>query len=130
MHANAGRIELTLPANSRYMRLARLMASGVATSCGLPLEEVEDFRIAVDELCATLIEMGNGQPIRLSFVMTAETLMVHATASTDRTDALDDERLTLSHQILDVVTDGHDLSHGEGVVELSARKVLRGGGVG
>ena len=49
------------------MRLARLMASGVASTCGLPLEEVEDFRIAVDELCSTLIEMGDGQPIRLAF---------------------------------------------------------------
>ena len=59
-----GRVELSLPPDSRYMRLARLMASGVASTCGLPLEEVEDFRIAVDELCSTLIEMGDGQPIR------------------------------------------------------------------
>ena len=63
----AGRIELSLPPDSRYMRLARLMASGVATTCGLPLEEVEDFRIAVDELCATLSRSATASPVRLAF---------------------------------------------------------------
>jgi serine/threonine-protein kinase RsbW len=130
MHAPPGRIELSLPASSRYMRLARLMASGVATSSGLPLEEVEDFRIAVDELCSTLIEMGEGQPIRLSFEMAQDALVVHATTPTTRTAAIDDERLTLSRQILDVVTDGHDLTHHDGQVEFTARKEVRGGGTG
>lgn len=130
MHANAGRIELTLPANSRYMRLARLMASGVATTSGLPLEEVEDFRIAVDELCATLIEMGDGEPICLSFETVSDALVVHATTEANRGDVIDEERLALSRQILDVVTDGHDLEHHDGVVELTARKLVRGRGVG
>ena len=130
MQAQPGRIELSLPASSRYMRLARLMASGVATSSGLPLEEVEDFRIAVDELCSTLIEMGEGQPIHLSFEMAQDALVVHATTPTTRTAAIDDERLTLSRQILDVVTDGHDLVHRDGLVEFTARKDVRGGGTG
>ena len=130
MQAQPGRIELSLPASSRYMRLARLMASGVATSSGLPLEEVEDFRIAVDELCSTLIEMGEGQPIHLSFEMARDALVVHATTPAARPATIDDERLTLSRQILDVVTDGHDLTHRDGQVEFTARKDVRGGGTG
>jgi serine/threonine-protein kinase RsbW len=130
MHPFAGRIELSVPADSRYMRLARLMASGVASTCGLPLEEVEDFRIAVDELCATLIEMGDGEPIRLAFEVVADALVVHASTSTGRAGAIDDDRLTLSRQILDVVTDGHELAHLDGHVELTARKLVRGSGVG
>lgn len=125
-----GRIELSLPPDSRYMRLARLMASGVATTCGLPLEEVEDFRIAVDELCATLIEMGDGQPVRLVFDLAGDTLEVVATTATGRRGAIDEERLALSRQILDVVTDGHDLSQAEGRVSFHARKLVRGRGVG
>src|SRR5215207_6313179 len=77
----AGRIELSLPSDSRYMRLARLMASGVATTCGLPLEEVEDFRIAVDELCATLIEVGDGDPVRLASELADDTLVVVGTTT-------------------------------------------------
>ena len=124
-----GRIELSLPPDSRYMRLARLMASGVATTCGLPLEEVEDFRIAVDELCATLIEMGDGQPVRLAFDLGGDTLEVVATTGASRREAIDEERLALSRQILDVVTDGHDLSQVDDRVAFRARKLVRGRGV-
>ncbi len=126
----AGRIELSLPPDSRYMRLARLMASGVATTCGLPLEEVEDFRIAVDELCATLIEMGDGQPVRLVFELGGDMLSVLATTKATDRAAIDEERLALSRQILDVVTDGHDLSQADGSVSFTARKLVRGRGVG
>jgi serine/threonine-protein kinase RsbW len=126
----AGRIELCLPPDSRYMRLARLMASGVATTCGLPLEEVEDFRIAVDELCATLIEMGDGQPLRLEFELGSDSLSVRATTEAAHSAAIDEERLALSRQILDVVTDGHDLTQSAGSVTFTARKLVRGRGVG
>jgi anti-sigma regulatory factor (Ser/Thr protein kinase) len=125
-----GHIELSLPPDSRYMRLARLMASGVASTCGLPLEEVEDFRITVDELCSTLIEMGDGQPIRLAFDLHADELVVLGRTVAGDEGAIDDERLALSSQILEVVADGHDLSALDGHVEFSARKVVRGGGVG
>ena len=130
MDLNGGRIELSLPPDSRYMRLARLMASGVATTCGLPLEEVEDFRIAVDELCATLIEMGDGEPVRLCFELGGDTLRVEAVTTASASDAIDEERLALSRQILDVVTDGHDLTQSAGQVSFSARKIVRGRGVG
>lgn len=131
MPATAGSIELALPADSRYMRLARLMASGVATSVGLPLEEVEDFRIAVDELCATLIEMGNGEPLRLVFDVAGDAVIVRATTRMGNHAAIDDERLTLSRQILDVVTDGYDLAQDDDrVARFTARKLVRGGGVG
>lgn len=130
MDPQVGHIELSLPPDSRYMRLARLMASGVASTCGLPLEEVEDFRITVDELCSTLIEMGDGHPILLSFELEPDTLVVHGRTPAGADDAIDDERLALSSQILDVVADGHDLVALNGQVEFSARKIVRGGGVG
>jgi serine/threonine-protein kinase RsbW len=126
----AGRIELSLPSESRYMRLARLMASGVATTCGLPLEEVEDFRIAVDEVCATLIEIGDGEPVRLAFELGSQTLVVTATTVASREAAIDEERLGLSRQILDVVTDGHELSQSGGEATFTARKQVRSRGVG
>ena len=120
MNTDDGRIELSVPADSRYMRLARLMASGVASTCGLPLEEVEDFRIAVDELCSTLIEMGDGHPIRLSFELGRDSLVVRA--STRRRRTYHRRRAHVAQrQILDVVTDGHTLDHVDGSVELVAR---------
>jgi serine/threonine-protein kinase RsbW len=124
------RIELSLPSDSRYMRLARLMASGVATTCGLPLEEVEDFRIAVDELCATLMEIGRGEQVQLRFVLDGDTLVVEGRTASAPNGEIDEDRLSLSRQILDVVTDGHDLSQLNGHTAFTARKHLRSRGVG
>jgi serine/threonine-protein kinase RsbW len=130
MDPQVGRVELSLPPDSRYMRLARRMASGVASTSGLPLEEVEDFRIAVDELCSTLIEMGDGEPIQLTFEVRPEVLVVEGRTLAGRAPAPDDERLALSRQILDVVADGHELMHLDGQVEFSAHKLVRGSGTG
>jgi anti-sigma regulatory factor (Ser/Thr protein kinase) len=127
---HAGRIELSLPSDSRYMRLARLMASGVATTCGLPLEEVEDFRIAVDELCATLMEIGSGAQVSLAFRLDGDVLVVEGRTASASARGIDEDRLSLSRQILDVVTDGHHLSQVDGQTAFTARKLLRSRGVG
>lgn len=123
-------IELGLPGESRYMRLARLVASGVATSCGLPLEEVEDFRVAVDEICATLIEAGAGGPIQLTFVTNGATLEV--TGRTTDVDHFgpDEDRLALSRQILDVIAESHDFHRVDGHVEFTVVTRIRAGGMG
>jgi len=130
MEEDPGRIELSLPPDSRYMRLARLVASGVATMCGLPLDEVEDFRIAVDEVCAALMEIGDGEPVRLSFNLGDDVLVVEGRTDSRPGSDIDEDRLSLSRQILDVVTDGHQLTRLDGHAAFTARKNLRGGGVG
>lgn len=123
-------IELAVPGDSRYMRLARLVASGVATTCGLPLEEVEDFRVAVDEVCATLIEAGGGQPVRLIFSLDDGRLVV--TGSTVDADhkGPDEDRLALSRQILDVIAETHRFSRSDGQATFVVVTRLRGAGVG
>ncbi|MGH9211575.1 MAG: ATP-binding protein [Acidimicrobiales bacterium] len=123
-------IELTLPGESRFMRLARLVASGVATTCGLPLEEVEDFRVAVDEVCATLIEAGAGKPIRLSFTVGEGTLVVTGQTHDIDQHGPDEDRLALSRQILDVIAESHRFSRVDGHAEFVVVTRLRGGGVG
>jgi serine/threonine-protein kinase RsbW len=49
-------VELRLPAAPRYLRLARLTAAGLAGDLGFDMESLEDLRVAVDELCAAIIE--------------------------------------------------------------------------
>lgn len=123
-------IELALPGESRYMRLARLVASGVATTCGLPLEEVEDFRVAVDEVCATLIEAGGGEPIRLTFSMNGATLEVTGSTTDSDGSGPDEDRLALSRQILDVICESHHFHRDNGLVEFTVVTRLRAGGMG
>ena len=77
-----------------------------------PVPGVEDFRIAVDELCATLIEPGEGDPLRLVFELARDALVVVGTTTASPDGAIDDDWLNLSYQILDVVTDDHGLERG------------------
>jgi hypothetical protein len=48
-------VHLVVPPSSEYLRTARLVAADAAVRAGLDCEEVEDFRIAVDELCHLLM---------------------------------------------------------------------------
>lgn len=106
-------IELALPGDSRYMRLARLMASGVASTYGLSLDAIDGFRTAVDEMCATLIEVSAGQLIRLVFRVEGDVLLVTGNADA-ASGGPDEERLALSHQILDVLTEMHEFTRSDG----------------
>lgn len=49
-------VRLTVPAEPGSVRLARLVAAGVAADAGLSIDDTEDLRIAVSELVALLIE--------------------------------------------------------------------------
>src|SRR5690606_9671012 len=47
---------LTTPAQRSSVRLARLVAAGVAADNGLTVDDTEDLRVAVSELVALLVE--------------------------------------------------------------------------
>lgn len=49
------RVRLSLPAVPEYVRFARIVAASLAARLGFSYEEVEDLRLAVDELCHALI---------------------------------------------------------------------------
>jgi serine/threonine-protein kinase RsbW len=56
MPADHSPVRLVIPAHARFLRLARLIAAGIAGDLGFGLEAIEDLRVAVDEVCAVLIE--------------------------------------------------------------------------
>jgi len=51
----ADEVRLAVPATPEFLRLARLTASGVASRLSFTYDEVEDLRLALDELCFALI---------------------------------------------------------------------------
>jgi serine/threonine-protein kinase RsbW len=55
MPTGADTVQVTLPPYSEYLRTVRLVAADAAVRAGLDVDEVEDFRIAVDELCHLLM---------------------------------------------------------------------------
>ncbi len=51
-----GPVDLTVPASSAHLRILRLVSSSLGASLGLDVDQLDDLRIAVDELCSLLIE--------------------------------------------------------------------------
>jgi hypothetical protein len=49
-------IRVTIPAQARFLRIARLTAAGVAGDLGFDLRDIEDLRVAIDGMCAVVIE--------------------------------------------------------------------------
>ncbi len=61
-------VRVTIPATARFLRIARLTAAGVAGDAGFDLREIEDLRVAVDEMCAVVIEDApDGAELELSY---------------------------------------------------------------
>jgi serine/threonine-protein kinase RsbW len=117
-----GPIELVLPADTRLVRVARLVASGVATTAGFDVDEVEDLRIAVDELCSALIEGGDGGPLLLGFELDEGLVAVIGSTTSADSAEFEPERLALSRQILAVVVDDYDIHADHGQISVHVRK--------
>ena len=103
-----GPIELTLPADSRLLRLVRLVASGLASTAGFDVDQLEDLRIAVDEAVAALLEGGDGSRLALRFEIDDSSVTM-AGQTPSNLSGLDAERLDISRQILDAVCDENEL---------------------
>jgi hypothetical protein len=59
-------LSLVVPPYSEFLRAVRLVAADAAVRAGLDCEETEDFRLAVDELCHTLMS-ATDHSIHVSF---------------------------------------------------------------
>ena len=100
-------VELCIPADPAFVRIARLTASGVAALIPFDVERIDDLRITVDEICSTLVEVGRGT-IRLAFVVDGSSITVHAKIPLDTAGEIDADRFGFTEQIIDVLADSHE----------------------
>jgi serine/threonine-protein kinase RsbW len=124
MQGEDGVVRLELPVDTRYIRVARLVASGLGSTAGLDVEGVDDLRIAVDELCSALFELGDGSPVALTFTLTNGGVDVEGQAKAAPAARIDDERFALSEQILGVACDGFSLDVDGGVARFTLHKQI------
>ena len=109
-----GEVRLELPAAPEFLRISRIMAAGVASRVGFTLDEVEDLRIAIDEVCFSMVgPKGRAGTITLRYRLDADNLVVEGTGQFS--DGLSNEPVVsaLSNQILAAVVDECELSAGE-----------------
>ena len=93
---------LQVPAIPSSLRLARLTASSLAADLDWSLDDIEDLRIAVDELTAAVIDGAKDAILELDFVQDGRGLLVvGACACPTPLGDLD----PLARELLDLTTD-------------------------
>jgi hypothetical protein len=117
-------IRLSIPLDTRYVRIVRLVSRGVGTAMGFNVEDVDDLRIAVEELCAALFDISDGPALELSFEIHEDRVDVEGRTVTTPKATLDAERFALSEQILSVACDGYSLKVDSGIARFSLHKLV------
>lgn len=109
-------IRLTAPAERGSVRLARILAAGVAADAGLTIDDTEDLRIAVSEMVALLVDGADpaDSAIEVEFRPAPGEVWVegYRPPVTAHPDAAGVEDLAL--EILRVVVDEHSFDAGTG----------------
>ncbi len=104
-------VDLSLPAGADLLVLARLTAATVASRAGFDVEEIEDLRLAVDELCVSLLHEGADGRLNLAFTRDGTLVEVSCTfqpaSSSNGTGGESEAVQGLSAQILDALVDEH-----------------------
>ena len=121
-----GDVRLVVPAAPEYLRLVRLTAAGLASRLGFTFDEVEDLRIAVDELCFHLLgeadeEAPPDEPHTMDLVYSAGSDFITITGRTGLSGAVP-EPSELSEQILDALVDEHQVSGDDGMITFRLMK--------
>lgn len=106
----AATVELRLPGEVRFLRLARLVASGLAAELGSSVEGVEDVRVAIDELSAVLLsDLDAGSTdLELTFRTDGHDLVVEGSCRAPAGSAPAPDGLAA--ELLGLITDRWDVS--------------------
>jgi anti-sigma regulatory factor (Ser/Thr protein kinase) len=104
-------VRLTMPATPQLLRVARLTAAALASRLGFSFDEIEDVKIAVDELCFALVgSRGRDGTLTITYRLSDRQLEIAGEGEF----ALDGEQSPapsdLSSQILAAVVDEHELT--------------------
>jgi anti-sigma regulatory factor (Ser/Thr protein kinase) len=129
-------VDLTIPAAADLLVLARLTAATIAARADFGVDEIEDLRLAVEELCLPFVRSGGEGHLRLCYERDGESIEISCTAQLMRGDPVrrsgpDEEARQedeLSTRILDALVDEHgaDTSGGTPRVWIVVRRTPRG----
>lgn len=102
-------VRLTMPATPQLLRVARLTAAGLAGRLGFSFDEIEDVKIAVDELCFALVgSKGRTGTLTLTYRLADHQLEISGEGVFAGESA--PAASELSSQILSAVVDDHELT--------------------
>ncbi len=125
-------IELKFPARGDLIVLARLVTSAISARAGFDIEELEDLRLAVGELCLLTLQGSDSQHGDLHLELRVVDDSIEVVSTLERAEVAatpepeGDEVARLSEQILDALVDEHGRESRDGSARAWLRK-RRGG---
>ena len=106
---------MVVPATPSYIRVLRLVAAGLASRLAFTIDEIEDLKIAVDELSAYLTgSQGREGSIEIAFEVEGSSLTIRGTGRFEAGDKVRTDLTDFSKMILETVVDSASLAQTEG----------------
>ncbi len=124
-------VELTLPVHADLVVLARFAAATIASRADFDVEEIEDFRLAVEELCLSVIDGSSDGRLEIRFLRDegqVEVACDFQPTTGGRPDASGAERRNeLSYLLVEALVDEHgqEVEGGHRKAWLRKRRALR-----
>lgn len=115
-------VVLTVPAQPEFLRVVRMTASGLGSRLGFNIDEVDDLRLALDELCFALIGKGSDTSLKLIYVLEEHALVISGEIALETTSATSAGLNELSRQILSALVDEHELGENSGRRSFTLKK--------
>ena len=106
----SGEVTLCIPTRLEFVPIARVTAASYATRLGFDIDEVEDIRIAIDELASVLIESGDGHDLILSFATLADAVRLNGKTTMPPPNNVVPSLDRITEQILGAVVDEFSFS--------------------
>ena len=108
-------IAVRVPASPQYLQVIRLIAAGLASRLGFTIDDIEDLKIAVDELTAYLTgRSGREGTLEISFRVHGDRIEISGTGIFGSAIEIRTELSDFSRQILETVADSASLQHTDG----------------
>jgi serine/threonine-protein kinase RsbW len=119
-------VELTFPVLADLVVLARLVVSTVAARADFDVEEIEDLKLAVDELCVSMVHERADGRLALLFTRDGDVVEVSCTYHPIPGGSVEERSVpseaSLSERILDALVDEHGNDHRDGLPRAWMRK--------
>lgn len=108
-------IGIKIPASPVYLQVVRLVAAGLATRLGFTLDDIEDLKIAVDEMSAYFTGTnGREGTIEVRFVVHEDRLEISGSGEFASGEKVRTDLTQFSQMILDTVADSASLEQTNG----------------
>jgi serine/threonine-protein kinase RsbW len=108
-------IKVKIPASPVYLRVVRLTAAGLASRLGFTIDEIEDLKIAVDELAAYLTgAQGRDGDIEITFSVHDDRIDIQGVGRLAPGQKARTQLTEISKMILSTVVDSATLTRPDG----------------